>query len=373
MISVRASRIPILLLCPPSHADGFMQIDTDNELARLGDASHEGAAAYVRDGSYADAEKLADLHRLPDVDELERMLAFVRIAWDAIKVSFPAPIVEQQMAIKLSDDVELTGKSDILSLLGEYVIVGDWKSGYRIKDFFDQLRAYALLASEIYGKPKWSVTIFWLRDRVKDTKSGTTESLQEFKQRIIDAVRSRNDQKYRVSDSCEYCPRFFDCPARRALVKQSSSDILGVDGDEIRSMALALARNGEGSLLTEILAGIRCIQKACENFKDQVKAEIDSGGAIPTADGGKFDYQIIEKRILDALKAWPAISSRLTAQEIASCMRLSLSKLSKALSDKTGRGQKKAAIEAMTEELSAAGAITEKSEKRLKEFKPNEA
>jgi hypothetical protein len=358
MISIRASSTPLLCICPRSQEPTALRIDTDRQDARLGTASHDGAATYLRDAFLPVVKELAEKHGVDDVDELAMMLAFAKQAIDALRETFPEPILEQNVAIMLADDVELTGTADILSILDERVVVGDYKSGRRHRDYIKQLLSYALLACLIYDKTKWSVSLIWLRDHYIDTKSGGLDELMQHKEELIAAARVATTAPFRVGEHCLYCPRAHDCPARQQLVKQSARDLMDADIKDF----VELAASGR---LPAFWAGIKCIEKSIIDIREQLKLTMNVHGDLVCPDGTVFTFDEIVKRALDPLKSWPVLQQRLSDEEIAGSMRFSLTDLQDAVAKKVGRGQKGKAKEELVEALDAAGAIERKTEKRL--------
>jgi hypothetical protein len=355
MITVRPSKIPLLILCPPSHAAG-MCIDGDNQPARAGTAAHKGGAQYAITGLHDSVQQLADEHGVEDVEDLGLLLAFVRQAVESLRENFPSPIVETKLAVQLADDVLLTGTPDMQSVFPDTVSTADYKSGWKHNDHYDQLRSYAILGTEVHDKPKATVSLVWLRDRKIDTRSITREELKPFKDQIVASARQVEAQNYRTGEHCQFCPRSHECPARHALVRQTVRDIAGIDIDRL----LATPNLGE------VYAGLKCIEKSCDDFRSALKMAVEQkGGEHVAADGSKFAFTEINKRELDPMKSWPVLSARLSPEAIAGSMKISLTKTLDAIGETAGKGMKGTVKEQLVNDLDAAGAITRHVEKRL--------
>lgn len=367
MPTTRASKTPLLIACPASHADGVMQVEVDDDSSPLGTAVHSGIAQFIRTGIRPDIHRLAEENLVTDEEELGRLVSVGRTAWDSLSPYFPEPQVEVSMSAKLADDVELTGTCDVLSLaIEDTAAVNDWKSGYRSRDYFIQLQAYALLACMTYGKSRWSVTITWLREGLTDTRNGTLAELMPFKAQLIQALRDRNAEKYRVNSLCEYCPRFTACPARSAIVRSAAADLAGIEGPVTGLREL-------GPRIIEVYNAIRCVLNSGEKWIEQLRTELDAGGPIAIAPDGSISLKQVEMRELDPEKAWPVMDQHLDQSEIKPAVKVSLSKLLDAVSDKAPRGRKKQAKEAFTADLESAGAINKKIQSRIDVKQPTTA
>jgi len=356
MISIRCSSAPLLILCPRSQEPG-LRIDNDRQESRLGSAAHEGVMIYERDGEIPRAVELAQKYGVDDVDELGFMLAFARQASDAMRDSFPKPLLEQSFAIQLAHDVELTGTLDKLQVGDNHVAVDDYKSGRRHRDYYAQLLAYALLSTTVFEKPRWSVTLSWLRDRINDTRSGGVAELRDFKEKLVTAARTRETAAYRINEGCDFCPRAANCPARHQLVRQSINDLTGLGDVDFPAIA---------PKLRDIYTGLRCVEKACEDFRRQHKAFIEAnGGKQALPDGGSVEFSESEKRKVLPLLAWPVLAPMLSDAEIAGAMKLSLPDLMDAVAAQAPPRGKGKAKQELVNRLDAVGAIERTTEKRI--------
>jgi RecB family exonuclease len=361
LITIRASSVPLLLACPPALA-ADPAVDADSPHARLGTAVHDGLSRLIG-GSPVAASDLARVHGIPDaVDEISMLLHFGRQAWAELGSRFPSPSLEQSIDADLGEGVRLTGHPDVLSPAAEdgALAVLDWKTGRKQKDFFDQLAAYGILGAACYGiRPRWvDCTVVWLRERSYETVRLDIGDLERTAVRIRQAAAQTGGNRYSISEHCDYCPRRCDCPARAALVRQTVRDVAGFNADTIAAL---------GDRLPEVYAGVRCLEKACADFRDALKSHIREAGPIQ-AGGRRYELKDYNRRRLIPVPAWKVLSAHLTDEELAPAVSISVTRALDAVGKKAGRGRGKAAKQQVESDLQAAGAIVEEPcEPRLTE------
>ena len=144
---MRASRLPLSLLCPASQLEPAVKIGGDPSAADLGTAAHWMLTGLVSGKrQFEDMHEAALVHRVP-LEELQMLVGIGWRCWRQVAEHFPAPAVEVAMSNEGSGESPvLTGHCDVLSVSDGIVRVADYKTG-RINAKHDaQLRAYALLA-----------------------------------------------------------------------------------------------------------------------------------------------------------------------------------------------------------------------------------
>lgn len=139
----------------------------------------------------------------------------------------PEGTVDAEVEIVFTENLEITGwwdadawlrtKVDVLVMIGDLAIVGDWKTGKRYPDFF-QMQLYAAAIFKRYPHiNKVVTTLVWLKDLTQDPHTFHRNESNELWatvmgkiRRIYDAVETGN-WPARPSGLCAYCPARHDC------------------------------------------------------------------------------------------------------------------------------------------------------------------
>src|SRR3990167_918515 len=111
VIDLRCSSLPRILSCPASRHAPAIDVQGDDDAARLGSAVHVAAELHVKSvaitgDAYTD---LAAAWKV-DVEELRILSNMARQCWEhpKIKDNFPAPQTEQSFEVISSDGIRLT-------------------------------------------------------------------------------------------------------------------------------------------------------------------------------------------------------------------------------------------------------------------------
>jgi len=111
---------------------------------------------------------------------------------------------------------------------------------------------------------------------------------------------------------------------------------------------------------------IKMLQHLLDAAEENARSEIGHRGDVLDGEGGVIHYVEAEgPRDVDTLKAWDALTKRLTDEELAPCLKVRLGELETALKAKAGKGKGAAAVRELNEELKAAGAVSRETVQRL--------
>ena len=354
---VRASSLDRILSCPASyHAPTVDRIEAPDEAARLGTATHRVMLPIVTRAPELDVRQIADEHHV-DREELEILRAIGKRMWDAIKGHFGTPICEQQLTEY--GDLQLTGHPDVMDCIDGRVLVVDWKTGHAEGAHANQLRAYAFLACLYYRSLGVEVKSAWvavLRVRTQEIIPAeyTWDELQRWYAGAVS--RLEGESVYRPSpETCQYCPRRFECPARLTMMRDALGVLIDLDASET-GMEL-------GDWLPEQLrhgvVSARAIGKLCDQFLELAKTEVKIRGGVPGLE------VVPQERREYTPEAWPLIEERIGLPVLRGCCRISKTKVEDAVSKAAPKGRKGAAVKEFNADLEAAGVVSVKVVEKL--------
>jgi hypothetical protein len=354
MIQLRASALPLAIRCPGS-VRGDLRVDETNEAADLGTAVHEALRSLVETGA-VDWDQAPALARRYGVDENElRMLVGMAVPlWREVEGSFSEAFtetpLEHEWRLVTGERVFLTGHADVMAVSGDAVRVLDWKSGRRDSDYSEQALAYCALG--LLREPnaiEASCTLIWIRDGEAEQYTMRRSELDAWVDRLIEVI-VRWDGTYRVGEHCRYCKRGHECEARAALVRSAVDAML-----DNEAPSLPLARwtpEAKIALLeqADMVAGI------AKRVRDAIKDDVREHGDVVSA-GKRITIATEERRHLRVLEAWQSIDSRLSDEEKAEVIDISISGVERIVAKNAGKGKGAGAVRALRAELEAAGAI----------------
>ncbi|NIU03751.1 MAG: DUF2800 domain-containing protein [Gammaproteobacteria bacterium] len=339
--TIRVSALPRFLACPSSEAPCEHPVDTPSDAADVGTAVHECAAAMVMGRDY-DATEIARAHGV-DPEEVSILTACARQAWEEVERFFPSPQVELALAAP-----GLRGHVDVIQS-GETCVVLDWKTGRVRRDHTSQLMGYAACAVHELGMPtseRITIITAWLRMGELDVRHYTPSSLDGFRARVDDARRNIG-KVYGPGEPCGYCPRRHACEARIEYVRNCIETLDGVRGnwgiDETR--------------LADLWQRTRVLKKAVDAYERAVRSVLVER-ELETSDGYRLEMRRDTVETLHAERAWPVLLDEgLPVEALAKCVKLSKTAVTRELSERTARGRKGKAIEALMDRLRAADAV----------------
>ncbi|HMA21305.1 MAG TPA: hypothetical protein VKO87_10915, partial [Gemmatimonadaceae bacterium] len=205
------------------------------------------------------------------------------------------------------------------------------------------------------------------RDGTSERYSVTSDEIDAWYARLQMLDASLAEQPYTTGAHCTYCPRAADCPAQREDLRRA---MVAIDGDG--SLGLDVSKL-DGDTVARVHRKLKMLANVKEKWDLAIKNRIRENGPIDLGDG--YQLAIVTengKREIDALKAWPAMSSRLTDEELAPCLRVSVTALESAVATKAQKAKPRSGAEAkraLAVELEAAGAITKGTVDKLKEVR----
>ena len=354
MNTIRCSSLPLAFTCPGSIRLDGPSVDATNDAAADGTAVHAGLASVVR-GMAPDAAHELMLAEHPACNRGEVTPLF----WAGVKMWGEI----QKWATDPSAEVELfsgclTGHADVVSNFGYTVSCGDWKSGRKDRDHKHQVFGYAwLLLQRASDVQQVTVHIFWLREKEIESYTVTRERADAWYQQLQGEVVDW-DGKYHAGPHCTFCPRRTSCPAVTALVRQDVE--MFADG---KTFELATCTGPE---LCGHFRKIVMLKHLLDAAERNARSEIGHRGDVLDGEGGVIHYVPAEgPREVDTLKAWDALTKRLTDEELAPCLKVRLGELEATLKTKAGKGKGAAAIRELNDEFKAAGAVSRESTQRL--------
>jgi len=293
MKTIRCSSLPRLMSCTASGQEPDIRIDSDNEIARVGNAAHEAYALMV-DGKDVDISAIALKHNV-DEKEVTRLYWQGKNYWDELKDGLAFLQVEREMRRRLCIGMRLSGHPDVFALReGDYqhAVIIDWKTGYKETDPRAQCLGYAILAlNKVDQYERVSIVLCWTRLGIKDVYSFGIAEVMEFKQQLIDAVNAPTlHQVYVPSESnCMYCPRSRECPAKRELLSSAYEDMTS-----LVSMKNDIAFSPEG--MAALHPKTRMLKKALDEYDRQLKVMLESGDIV--ADGKRYSLEDASRKTI---------------------------------------------------------------------------
>ena len=351
--TIRCSSLPLAFTCPGS-LRGDLAIGSANEAADDGTAVHAGLASVVR-GMAPDAAHDLMLTEHPACNRGEVTPLFwagVKM-WGEIQKWMPNADAENEMKAG-----NLTGHVDAHSVGETEAIICDWKSGRKDHNYRHQGFGYAWLKLHLVQRLERSTVHFaWLRTQELESYTVDRARADAWYQELQDHVVNW-DGKYHEGPHCAFCPRRHSCPAITAMVKADVA--MFADG---KTFELSTCTGPE---LCTFWRKLAMLKRLLESAERSARSEIGHRGDVLDGEGGVIHYIPAEgPREVDTLKAWDALTKRLTDEELAPCLKVRLGELEATIKAKAGRGKGAAAIRELNEELKAAGAVSRESTQRL--------
>lgn len=371
MIRVRASAMPRIATCAASaHQVGTVQIDMDNDAARLGTAVHDVLRrCFDADGSM-DGIDLTTYE--VDQDDL-RFLTFQGLAvLDRYGHLFEGGYAEtNELEVEIVPGVMLTGHLDLLRFgpIGEKgtrtVYVLDYKSGRVDRDHGDQLIAYAALAEAMADCVDRIVLI------VAHLRSGETEMFEISPTEIAEWKEQRGflilngQDKFSISDEhCGLCPWLQECPAHALVARRTVQAVVAPEWLERLEGGLPTWTPDMVILARDRLAMVADLAK---KGLEAIRRHAIAQGGVEGTDS-ELTVTSIPRAKFNVAKVWPILRDH-NVHVDAMLAQCSLSKdgLFKAVSTaaEKKRGAAKALYDEVVDELQEAGAMTETRSARV--------
>jgi len=369
----RPSSMPLAVACPAALAEipSEIRLKSVGDPAKIGSAVHAVAHEIVRDNLTAlpDLRTHAAEYGIEDsLEELTMLSIFALQAWGKLSDYFAKPICEVEFEQIIKDDKEdimLRGTIDVRdTLISERaprrVAILDWKSGYKKRNYIDQMKAYAYaIIADDSTVEEVSSTLVWLRDRDFRTFVFPRKELEKWMETFLKRSAFWDGVTYVEGEHCEFCPRRLGCPKYHEF---NQSAVAIFTDEKIKEDGLRLF--GEGGALVSPEKIYRAYAQAClvqsvaKKFLEQLKEDIEREGPVILKDRAIGLRQRKGKTIIDPLKAWPVFEEHFSPEEIAQFITVNKGNLTKTKSDIMPRGRKGKAIKAMMEDLKNVGAIS---------------
>lgn len=370
MKTARCSSLPLLWACPSSQEPepGEVLVNESSEAAEVGNAYHRWMASHVT-GIDLDQAALAKEHGC-DLDELRMLCAMGCKALGELMKHFHAaealPQTEVRLASVHGGEIEIVGTGDFVSRSGRTAVVLDWKTGRVDAEYTHQTRGYAYGAVEMLDVDEVVVITVWVRQGVWDVEKITLPQLRDWSQELLRRIRNGRGT-FNPGAHCGYCPRRVSCPGRAAMVRSSIADLTK---DGLPVIAWTPETRAElGPQIGEMFGRVKLIEKAAEDFRATLKADVIDHGPISIGGGRQLAILDVNKRVLDTAKARDVIGEFIGRPALDAATTISLSACEAAAAEAAGKGKGAQAKRDMTAALEAAGAISVNRVQQLRECK----
>jgi hypothetical protein len=211
---MRASRVPLAMQCPASVT--FDGDGTSSPAAALGTAIHRFCAG-LASGRPDEISWWESRH--PEHAKDIRILAGTAIkAWPEIRDWFPYLRIEKPIRRKLGGAI-VTGTPDLLSRHyngdDRTLVIGDWKTGWKNRDYSGQLLTYLWMARKATRYANYRTVVIWLRTGEVAVEAYTDEQVVAWGERLRDIV---GNPEFIPGDHCFMCPGMSTCAAYRQML-----------------------------------------------------------------------------------------------------------------------------------------------------------
>ena len=346
--AIRCSSLPILSKCL-GMMGANLTVDIESEVGQMGTAVHAYAAQLIREGK--------DPEITSDDSEFMYLAAMVRRFWQDAQPDYPEPRVEQKLEAVLPH-FEVSGHPDLFSIADKFRVV-DFKSGYKTDaDVLPQLMGYAYLVyvahPEIQSEDV-TLTVAWLRDSEIQEWSYTAAQVKDWMRSLHRRAGAWNGNDFTAGEHCQYCVRFHDCPARRELARSAVTDLLEMDVEAATRAELA-------PKMVDLYSRVQMLQRQIDSFRSWLRQDLKEHGPMECGPGKTLQLGTRSRPTIDVKKAWATLRGALDDDELCSCLKLSKTKLIKAVTAKSAprmKGKDQAALMLALEE---DGAITIRQE-----------
>lgn len=373
--TLRCSRLPAAFNCAASVRLPILSVEDDRgDAGNVGTSVHEALSVVVEAG----VTRIADLG-LPEIchrwgvsaDEVAPLVYAGIDCWAQIKDSFAGAFSEGSLSATVHD-VLITGHVDAMAidLPRKRIHLLDWKSGRLDSDYREQILGYLALALiENPGVDEAHGFVVWLRERDVERYSMTRAQLSEWMDRLRRDVIHWDGNTFRAGPHCRYCPRSSECPA---LIARAKRDFQALMPPADESLGLAAEKLHEGIMsahpidIFTVMDRIATVQFMIDHFKEAVRIRLIKDGPIE-APKRKLELVAQNQREIVTLEAWPLIQARLEDEDIAECVKISITSVEAAVAKKAGKGKGAAAKRDLAAELEKAGAVKIKTIQRQKE------
>lgn len=357
MLTVRCSSLDRVMACAGSLVEPAHPYNPNNPEAREGTAGHQALAAVVV-GADPDLDAIAAEYDV-DRDDLARLVGFGRKAWGQLRQHFPDPRSEVSVEAHLVGCI-LRGTADVLALSPDALAVLDWKLGWAPTEHTHQLTGYGLAAAKMRGMPTSGRVLcceVWVRSGEIRVRRYDAEALAAFEAELGKQVELIGRQYGPGLDSCKFCPRQNECPARAEWVRGSVTAIEPLSADT------AITRDVVG----QIYERTKMLGRALDRY-DEVLRSMLAEGPVPLPDGRKLVLEERQQDKIRASKAMPYLREelRLTPDEADEVLKISKGAIERVVKARAAKGKGAAAMREAMAALKNADAIEKVSQRMIK-------
>lgn len=270
---IHCSHLPRLFACPASKKAPGVEIELKSEWSELGTCVHQIVGAMVAaDEETPPIKRFVDQWQdTVDPKEVEYLAWNAAHIWKKFRGEFATVAVEQAFESNvLHGTPDFVGKKES----GELVII-DWKTGWKERDYTDQLMGYATLVTGGCPDLDTRIVTVWLRSRDSyDVKIVSPAELQAWLDRLDAVLKS---ETFSPGEHCTFCPMEHECAARMALVRSAIGTFQAMNDDaQLPALQQVIDRYPLYPLA----------KKALERFHDVAKAMVrQAGGSAKLSDG----------------------------------------------------------------------------------------
>lgn len=360
-VSIRASRLPLLALCPASAAPGPVSESAEDGAARMGTAVHAIVTGWIVNGLAADDIDAQAARLGVDPEELGKNARITFAAWSRAAENFPGAQVEVPLVYE-ANGLRLTGHADIVSPPsandGTEARVLDLKTGWLDVDHSEQLAGYAFLLAKHYTEVDRIYAAVLRRDFTLDGRYWTRAELGAWYSGLLERLKSAT---YRPGFHCWNCPRRLNCDAADSFIRRNVLALVVVDaaGEPLVSSEL------DGPALAEALDRAKLLEHLCADVREAVRIRVaEAGGVIQTGDGRQLELTRTERRTIVFPAALPVLRAAL-GDDLDRLLEVSKTRVEAAYKATIRRGAKGEAVAELIRRLDEAGAIQVKAVERL--------
>ena len=375
--------------------DKVIVVQPSGEPARVGNAIHALAGQIVRENlsNCPDATGFALDHDVLDkVKDITIKGIYASQMWQELRGEFDIETVEVEHYGKWMDEegegpiLRLSGYTDVRGLLLDGVSIGiiDWKSGqpdFELVDTEDedgediqvlveksgsihQLKCYAKQALEEFpDRSLVRLHIGWLAERYYITATYTREEIDAWWDRLQYKIRSWDGKTFAPGTPCKWCRNAIGCPACEKYMGVALKTFGSYSPTTSGRSGLALddpKRKAIEKYMTNAYDQCSVLEAHIKIFKANLKQEVAANGPIPDGEGKAIGLINVKgKTVIDPLAGWDKMKEHFggNESELLKVVTISASTLTKAIKDRTDRGEKQHAVDSLIEDLEAESAV----------------
>ena len=272
-MNMRPSRIPLALQCP-----GSLQFsgndNTTSTAAQLGSAVHRFCAGLVS-GTEDRIEWWESRH--PEVAKDFRIRAIqARRIWKEIAGYFPDAKAEVLMRRNLGKKtgVRVSGTADIVSD-SDNLIIGDWKTGWKDRDYHGQLLTYLWMARGRKPRDAYRAITIWVMTGEIVVEEYDDQQVVGWGQRLVELAQHKHE--FAPGQHCSMCSGMMDCEAFAEYVSWPGL-VQGILPVEPNELAMVYDR-------------IQLLQTRIAQVEEGIRAYVKQLGELPLSGGRVLRFE----------------------------------------------------------------------------------